>query len=304
MIKKILKWTGIVVGSLVAVLVLFFVVTYFMSESRFSKKHAIVGHTIAHVNDSASIARGAHIATAVTKCVECHGDNFGGHVQIDMAGFGTIVGPNITMGGVTVNFTGDDWERAVRHGVAPGGVPLRFMPSKGFYGLSDQELTDVVAYIRSLPPISKPAPSTSIGPIMRALYVANIFPLLDVEEIKDHKAAHGVYVPVAATAEYGKHLADASGCISCHGDHLSGGPIPGAPSSIPIPRNITPDVASGLGKWTLTDFKHALRDGKRPSGDTINTFMPWKYIGQMHDEEIEALWLYLRTVPSMKFGNR
>src|SRR5437870_1183970 len=106
MIKKILKWAGIVVGSLASLLALFLIVAYFMSDSRFSKHYTISGHPIALTNDSASIARGAHFARAVTKCVECHGDNFGGHVQIDMFAFAKIVGPNITRGGVTKNYTG------------------------------------------------------------------------------------------------------------------------------------------------------------------------------------------------------
>jgi hypothetical protein len=63
-------------------------------------------------------------------------------------------------------------------------------------------------------------------------------------------------------------------------------------------------MATGLGKWSFEDFKHALRDGKRPNGDTINQFMPWKYIGQLHDDEIQALWLYLHSVPTRPFGER
>src|SRR6266571_1000577 len=100
MIKKILKWAGIVVGSLLSLVVLFFVVAYFISESHFSKKHQIGGHPIRLVSDSASIARGAHIATAITKCVECHGDNFGGHIHFEQIGFGKITTPNLTRGGV------------------------------------------------------------------------------------------------------------------------------------------------------------------------------------------------------------
>src|SRR5439155_15356629 len=134
--------------------------------------------------------------------------------------------------------------------------------------------------------------------------VAGIMPLLSVDEIKNHSAPHGENILPSVSVAYGKHLADASGCWGCHGEHFSGGPIPGAPSSIPVPKNITPDEATGIGKWTLADFTHALRDGKRPNGDSIKQFMPWKYIGQLHDDEIHAMYLYLRTLPPIKFGNR
>jgi len=304
MIKKIFKWAGITVGSLLTLIVLFFVVTYFISESHFTRKFNVKGHPIALVNDSASIARGAHLTKAVAKCVECHGDNLAGHIHFNQFGFGRITTPNITMGGVTANFTGDDWERAIRHGVLPDGKPLRFMPADGFYKLTDQEVSDIVAYIRGVPPVKEQSPETSYGFLIRALYVTGVMPLLSVEDIKNHNAPHGEMVPVGITAAYGKHLAEASGCWGCHGEHLSGGPIPGAPSSIPVPKNITPDEATGLGKWSLQDFTHALRDGKRPNGDTINQFMPWKYVGQLNDDEIHALFLYLKSVPPMKFGNR
>jgi cytochrome c553 len=303
MIKKILKWAGIVVGSLLSLVVLFFVVTYFISESRFHQKREIAGHEIRVVNDSASIARGEHTARAVAKCQECHGENFGGHIHIDQAGFGRITTPNLTIGGVGERLTGLDWERAIRHGVSPEGKALRFMPAEAFTGFSDQEVSDIVAYVRSLPAVHVQPPETSYGFLIRALYVTGIMPLLAVETIKDH-SKHGAYVPVTVTASYGKHLVDVSGCASCHGEHMSGGAIPGAPSNIPIPRNLTPDQTTGLGQWTLVDFKRALREGKRPNGDTINTFMPWKYVGQLHDDELEALWLYLRSLPAKPFGNR
>jgi cytochrome c553 len=303
MIKKILKWAGIVVSSLVTLIVLFFVVAYFISESRFNKKREIAGHEITIVNDSASIARGEHVARAVAKCQECHGENFGGKIHFEQAGFGRITTPNLTMGGVGAKLTGLEWERALRHGVAPDGKALRFMPSEGFTNLSDQEVSDIIAYVRSLPAVTVQPPETSYGWLIRGLYVAGIMPVLAVESIKDH-TKHAAPMAVSVTPSYGKHLVDVSGCASCHGEHLSGGPIPGAPSSIPVPRNITADMATGLGKWTLTDFKRAMHEGKRPNGDTINSFMPWKYIGQLHDEELEALWLYLRSVPPMALGNR
>ena len=304
MIKKILKWAGIVVSSLVTLVVLFFVVAYFISESRFNKHRDVAGHEIRIVNDSATIAKGEHVTRAVAKCQECHGENLGGKIHFEQAGFGRITTPNLTMGGVGAKLTGLDWERAIRHGVSPEGKALRFMPSEGFVNLSDEEVTSIVAYIRSLPAVTVQPPETSYGWLIRGLFVAGIFPLLAVETIKDHNAPHGATIPVSVTAAYGKHVSDVSGCVGCHGEHLSGGPIPGAPSNIPVPKNLTADMETGLGKWTLADFKHALREGKRPNGDTINQFMPWKYVGQLHDDELEALWLYLRSMPPMKLGNR
>jgi hypothetical protein len=51
-----------------------------------------------------------------------------------------------------------------------------------------------------------------------------------------------------------------------------------------------------LASWGEADFISAMRTGQRPDGTVINPFMPWPYIGQMTDEELGALWLYLETV--------
>lgn len=47
--------------------------------------------------------------------------------------------------------------------------------------------------------------------------------------------------------------------------------------------------------WTLADFTTALRTGKRPDGSELNPVMPWKLTALMTDQEIEALWNYLRS---------
>jgi len=83
------------------------------------------------------------------------------------------------------------------------------------------------------------------------------------------------------------------GCTGCHGPELVGGPShePGAPPAA----NLTP---AGIGTWTEADFFKALRSGVRPDGTAINPAMPWASSGRMTDDELRALWLYLRTVPA------
>lgn len=63
---------------------------------------------------------------------------------------------------------------------------------------------------------------------------------------------------------------------------------------MPGARDLTP---TGLGRWTLADFTRALREGRRPDGTGLAEAMPWKYTARMTDDEIAAVWLYLRTLP-------
>ena len=56
--------------------------------------------------------------------------------------------------------------------------------------------------------------------------------------------------------------------------------------------------------FTSTAYFTALRTGVRPGGTKINPAMPWAWTREMTDDEIRAVWLYLKTVPARVFGAR
>lgn len=303
--RKFFKWTGITLAGLLGLLVLFYITAYCTTEIRFHRKYDVKASTLSFATSPTAIEEGKHFVTAIGKCVDCHGENFGGKVIFDQPIFGRVVAPNLTAGAgsVTKNFSDADWERAIRHGVAPGGRGLLVMPSKDFYPISDGELNAIVAYIKSLPAVNSSLPEINVGPLARILNFTGQMPLVDAEDL-DHTALRPPAPPMGATVEYGKHMAETGGCTSCHGPTLSGGKIPGAPPTFPPARNLTADLETGIGKWTEADFFRALREGKRPNGDTLLSPMPWRYTAQLKDDEIKALYLYLHSVPSKKFGNR
>jgi len=68
--------------------------------------------------------------------------------------------------GRTAGFQASDFDRIVRHGVKPGGHPA-LMPSVDFYGMSDQELSDIIVYLRALPPVDSLVPAPTLGPLGR-----------------------------------------------------------------------------------------------------------------------------------------
>lgn len=64
--------------------------------------------------------------------------------------------------------------------------------------------------------------------------------------------------------------------------------------------NLTPDSTTGLGGWTEENFRQALRKGKHmgmDNGRPIMPPMPWEVIGRMTDEDISAVFAYLRSIP-------
>src|SRR5262245_5938589 len=113
-----------------------------------------------------AIARGEHLVKTRVGCEGCHGDDLGGKVLIDQAIVGYWAPPNLTTGpgSVTREFSAADWDRAVRHGVRHTGQSSS-MPTTEFVNLSDHELSDIVAYVRSRPPVDRELKTIRIGPL-------------------------------------------------------------------------------------------------------------------------------------------
>jgi mono/diheme cytochrome c family protein len=75
------------------------------------------------------------------------------------------------------------------------------------------------------------------------------------------------------------------------------------PWGISFARNLTPDPETGLGSWTEEQFIRTIRTGRHlgiPSGRPILPPMPWQAYAQMTDEDLNALWAYLQTVPAIR----
>lgn len=293
---RVLRVLGRVALVLVALVVVVVGSVYGLSYRMQRATYDVPDHALTVRSDSAAIARGAHLAT-IRGCVDCHGPDLAGAMMIDDAAVGKIGGANLTNGRVGGVLSDRDWERAVRHGVRRDGTPLSIMPSTEFTAMSDEDLAALAAYARSLPANPKPPLPVTLGPALRAMAVAKQVKMA-AEEV-DHAASHPVSVAVEPTPVYGRYLA--AGCTGCHGTGFSGGKIPGAPPDWKPAANITP---SGIGRYTRDDFVRVLRTGKRPDGSAVDSLMPWKLTKHMTDTEIDALYLYLRTVPARDFGSR
>jgi len=245
-----------------------------------------------------AIERGKHLVESRYVCTECHGANFGGGTMIDAFPIGRLLGPNITTGkgSRTINYQPADWDRIVRHGVLPTGLPA-VMPSEDFKLMSDQELSDVVAYVRSRPPVENEVPAPSFGPLGKFLLATGqMRPSATL--IETHQGTHAQQPPASAvTVEFGRHMA--SICVGCHRPNLAGGPIVGGDPSWAPARNLTPHP-DGLGKVTYEQFVKAMREGVRPDGTPLKPPMNGlkAFAQRMTDVEMQALWAYLQSVPA------
>lgn len=303
-----MRWLLRILLGLVSLVIVVVVTCYAIGSVRFNEKFAIAEPALTIPTDKASIARGRHLAFAITKCAGCHGKDLSGTVLIDAPPF-RVVPPNLTRGsgGVGSTFTDADFARAIRDGVGPDGRGFILMPSERYASLSDADLADIIAYVKSVAPVDHQLPGTNLKPLgrimvgfsslKRALMGAPPRPIFDAAAI-DHSTRHVATMPQAMSVEYGHYVAVTGLCMDCHGAELSGGHFAGG-SNDPPAQNITP---SGIGTWGDADIVRALRVGKRPDGTTIDPFMPWAYTAQMSDVEMKALIMYLRSVPPRPTG--
>lgn len=298
-----MRLLGKILAGLVVLCVLALTTVQVLSTSKLNKQFEITDPSPGVKHDSATQARGKHLARAITKCVDCHGDDFGGKVVIDAMPFAQVVAPNLTKGtgGFGATRADDDFIRAIRHGIAPNRTSLVLMPAANYWHLTDDDVGAIVAYIRSVPNVDKTLPKTKFGFAGRlALLQGKLDGMMEARLI-EHGGARGESPAVDTTVAYGKYLSEIGGCTGCHGAGLSGGPIPGMPEGSKPAANITP---TGIGSWTEADFFKALREGVRPNGTPIDTLMPWRLAKEMTDVETKALYLFLKTVPAKEAGGR
>lgn len=296
--RGILKWIGIVLGGLVGLVLVAAVALYFVGGARLNKNYDIPVAAVSIRSGGDALARGEHIATAIGMCASCHGQNFGGTVEFAIPGLLTVPTPNLTSGagGVGGAYSDEDWVRAIRHGVGSDGRALMIMPSSAFHSLGDADLGALIAYLKSLPPVDSSLPERRIEPMARLMAALGMFPPPAVDHI-DHAAAPPAAPEQGVTAAYGEYLTRT--CTECHGAELNGKPFGPPGQEVPTP-NLTP--GGELVSWSEEQFINVMRTGVTPAGRPLSEEMPWRAFGQMTDDELRAVWLYLQSRPALPQG--
>ena len=260
----------------------------------------------------ARVARGRR--SAVILCAPCHLDRsrnaFSGRAMSGAAPqFGVVYSPNITQDRQAGIGEWSDGEIAylLRTGVARDG---RYTPAwmPKFPLLADEDLKDVIAFLRSddsqVRPLAVPDRPCEPSFLTKALATFVVRPL-------PYPASPIVAPPASDRVAYGRYLVIAR--LDCHGCHsrsftsvnamapektdgfLGGGNAMRDPKRLRIySANLTPD-ATGLGAWTESDFRRAMKVGLRPDGRPLRPPMPLR--PELSDDEVAAMWAYLRTVP-------
>ena len=299
--RKALKWIGIVLGGLLALLLVLAIALLIYGQ--FSFKRTIANRPLYQISADTSpegLERGKYLAESVMGCDSaCHTNKETPFIGMaDEIHEGPISGvfavPNLTPDKETGLGAWTDAEiaRAIREGVDKEGVSLVVMPSSNFHNMSDADVAALVGYLRSLGPVKNEIPSIQLNAIAKVLLAAGMFGPSPVGK----PITQSQQAPPAGTAEYGAYLVSLGMCRDCHGKDLNGsasGPAGFAP-------NLTP--GGELASWSEADFLTAMHSGVTPSGRMLSEEMPWKAYGKMVDEDLKAIWLHLQSLPAMEMS--
>ena len=268
------------------------------------------------------VERGSYLANHVAACIHCHskrdfskfsgpvvpGTEGGGGFVFDnkIADFipGTIYGRNITPDEETGigTWTDDEILRAVTQGINKKGDTLfPLMPYASFNHMAKQDLLSIIAYLRTLKPIKNKVPDRQLMiPISMAYPGPALQPSVD----------GNVRPPETDKAKYGEYLTTMADCGTCHTAFVKGQPdfskMFGGGNTFHVgastvtSANITPD-STGLGAWTEERFLNKFLPYREEKGYNYdpgkqNTLMPLSDYAGMTDDDLKAIYAYLRTV--------
>lgn len=266
------------------------------------------------------LARGKYLVEGLLQCPICHSENdfskrpiqvfpgkkLGGFVfpneELGLQKPNRVVGPNISpdpeYGAGT--WKDADFVRALRQGIGHDGRTLYpLMPYYYFRNLSDEDLASVIVYERSQAPVHVKQPKTRLTEQLKQTFQ----PLPPPGHVPEPDRSDRV--------KYGAYLVTAGHCDGCHtptddmgkplpGMYLAGGaplvgPWEGGKKIITVNAlNLTPD-ASGISYFNEEMFIDVIRNGgfkTRP----LSNIMPWAYFRNLTDDDLKAIFAYLRTL--------
>ncbi len=297
--KRVLKWIGIILAGLVGLIILVVIVGTVRANGLFTQKWDYTPDTIQIPTDAAAVTRGQYLTDHFMLCADCHGPDLGGAEFFAAEdGAGTLWAPNLTSGkgGIGGVYTDADWLLALRHGVRPNGENLIIMPAEFYTTIDSNDMAEIIAYLKTLSPVDREIPSRALAFMPKVMLGLGVIPAGDF--LPAHKIDHAATPQTApasgVTVEYGLYMAMV--CTACHGEDLAGAPSEGEGS------DFTPNLTPGgeLATWSEADFLLAMKNGVTPDGETLDPeAMPWPRIGGADVADLQAIWLYLQSLPAM-----
>jgi mono/diheme cytochrome c family protein len=284
-VKRILRWVGIGVSGLVVLTVVAAIGVYVLSEREIQRQYQHVRlMSISVPRDAESIAKGKRLATIYGCFNSCHGDRMQGQTMFDEPGIARINAPNLPR--VVREYSDSQLERLIRHGVKLDGTSTWAMPSAMFSHMSDEDLGNVIAFLRSAPEVDGPMRDVTMRPLARIGIVTGKFK--PHASLVDPQMRHATTTDRSDPLAFGKYVV-MNTCTECHGQDLQGDAFLKAPA------------LSVMAGYSPEAFQRLMRTGIAPGGRKLGlmTEMGMTRFPSLTDEELEAMQVYLGT----KYGN-
>lgn len=275
--KRLAKWVGY--GSIVAAVLLVggVGVLYAATEAQLRMPQVQLQSAL----PKGDAVEGARLGR-VLGCNGCHQANLAGGEFMSVPKVFRLVAPNLTE--AREHYDDAAWLRLMRAGTKADGTLAVGMPNGAHQRLTDREIADVVAYVRSVPHAeSAELGSTTLYPLARVGMLTGKF---DVGSMAGDAPESATVLAQRGAPDRGEHLAYIA-CSGCHGKDLNGetSHAHGGPSLI---------VAKG---YDIEHFTRLLRAGKTRAGtDSASGVMSEAartHLSGLTDDEIADLHAYL-----------
>ncbi len=276
--RKALRWAGIGLGGLIALLIVAAIVIFAWSEMILGRQHKAAAESLPPPT-AAETAEAPRLAR-VLGCLSCHGEGLKGKLMFDAPGVAKVFAPNITE--IAAKVSDQQLAAGIRQGIGHDGRGLFIMPSPMYSRLTDGETASLVAWIRTLPRAEGQTKGLSAGPLGRLGLVLGAF-----QAGPERVAEYRRQLPIALGPEHeaARHLA-ATACSECHGPALTGGSAG--------PDEKSPDLSAAAG-YDPAQFRALMRTGRPPDGRDLGLManISKEDFSHLSDAEIDALHAYL-----------
>jgi mono/diheme cytochrome c family protein len=225
--RRILKWLGLGVGTLVLLALVAGGGVYVASQSVIERKYEVPLGSIEVPSDTHSLLKGERLAAVYGCTNSCHGKQMEGVAPLfNEPALATFNAPNLTR--MLREYSDAELERMIRRGVKRDGTSTWLMPSAMFARMTDEDLGAIIAYVRSVPVREGGADRyVSFGPMGRlGLALGKFKPL--AEQI-DPALKPASKTDRSDPLAFGEYLVKTS-CTECHGANLEGAELLKAPS--------------------------------------------------------------------------
>ena len=283
--NRVLKWAGYGLAGVMGACALAVGGAFAVSEAMIRWPVEKPAATLVASSDPGAVARGRRVAT-LNGCHDCHGKNLEGLLFHDEMPIIRAWGPNLSL--ALAEQSDADFDRAVRHGVAADGRRLWIMPSQAITHLTDQEMADLMAYLRTYRPVGEKQPRFQVGHIGRLGVLLGQF-----KSEPDAIKATGALKLEDLGPKYAAGRTVARACIECHGQTLKGDRFLKSPD------------LSMAASYEAADFEKLLRTGiaagERKLG-LMSSAGPARF-NALTSQEISALHAYLKARAERQFAS-